>query len=315
LTVSTHHQRETHFTCSQGNLSLKEPAIPALKFLALNNFGLKLMRRGDCQQTLGPGGKWADLGARVFSALVIAGIGLFDIIVGGWVLQVTAGALAAIMLWELTRMLVPQSRKIPLTASVLSGAVLALAPIQEPYTIYVLLALCSTGIALTSFPHLKTGGFYAACILFGCLSLVVTREYFGFGWVLWLILIVIATDVAGYFVGKTLGGAKFWPSLSPKKTWSGIAGGWVAAACVGAGLSLGSGATLWVVTLSVFLSFASQLGDIMESAIKRRSGVKDSSNLIPGHGGFLDRFDGLIAAALVFWVIAQITGFPKGGMF
>ncbi len=258
--------------------------------------------------------KWFDLRVRVLSALVIAGIGLFDIIVGGWVLQVTAGALAAIMLWELTHMLVPKRAVIAGGFSVFCGGVLAFAPMAEPVTTQTLLTICCIGIALVCSPHLKTGGLYSACILFGCLSLVITREQFGFGWVLWLILIIIATDVAGYFVGKALGGPKFWPSLSPKKTWSGIVGGWIAAACVGAVMSLGSGATPWIIALSVFLSFASQLGDITESAIKRRSGVKDSSNLIPGHGGFLDRFDGLMAAALVFLIIAQITGFPKGGM-
>ena len=119
--------------------------------------------------------------------------------------------------------------------------------------------------------------------------------------VVWLICVVVATDVAGYFAGKAIGGKKFWPSISPKKTWAGILAGWAAAAVVG-GLMGGEE----LAAISVFMSFASQLGDIAESAIKRRSGVKDSSNLIPGHGGLLDRFDGLIAANLVV-LIALLT--------
>ena len=139
-----------------------------------------------------------------------------------------------------------------------------------------------------------------------CFGLIALREFRGLEWVLWLILLVVATDVAGYFAGKTFGGPKFWPSLSPKKTWSGTSAGWVAAFLVG--LLFGG---LWLGLISVVLSFASQLGDISESAVKRRAGVKDSSNLIPGHGGLLDRFDGLMAAALVMLVISTLIGLPQ----
>jgi phosphatidate cytidylyltransferase len=95
-----------------------------------------------------------------------------------------------------------------------------------------------------------------------------------------------------------LGGPKFWPAISPKKTWSGTVAGWLGAVAVGYGFwAAGFGAwhLLWA---SPFVAFAGQMGDIAESAIKRRTGVKDSSNLIPGHGGLLDRFDALAFAAI-----------------
>ncbi|PRD34219.1 UNVERIFIED_CONTAM: cdsA [Trichonephila clavipes] len=122
----------------------------------------------------------------------------------------------------------------------------------------------------------------------------------GFLLICWLLAVVIASDVMGYFAGRALGGPKFWPRISPKKTWSGTVAGWIGAALVGAVFAaLDRGTGLGLVLLSPFVAFAGQMGDIAESAIKRRAGVKDSSHLIPGHGGVLDRFDALIFAAIV----------------
>lgn len=136
------------------------------------------------------------------------------------------------------------------------------------------------------------------------------RDGSGLVWMLWLMLVVIATDVAGYFAGKAFGGPKFMPRISPKKTWSGTSAGWAAAAVVGIGFMIQLGAGIGLVLVSVAVSFAAQLGDIAESAIKRYAGVKDASALIPGHGGLMDRFDGLMAAALFVLLTAQLTGYP-----
>ncbi len=130
-------------------------------------------------------------------------------------------------------------------------------------------------------------------------------------WLLWVVCVVVATDVAGYIAGRALGGPKFWPAISPKKTWSGTVAGWLAAAVMGAifGITLGAGAGL--VLLSVVLSVAGQAGDVWESWIKRRVGVKDSSNLIPGHGGVLDRFDAMLGATLLagaLWLFGLLPG-------
>jgi phosphatidate cytidylyltransferase len=95
------------------------------------------------------------------------------------------------------------------------------------------------------------------------------------------------------------------------KTWSGTVAGWVAAALVGAVFLRFSTAGVDLLWISALLAFASQMGDIAESAIKRRSGVKDSSNLIPGHGGLMDRFDGLLGAAILMLLVAQLTDVPS----
>jgi phosphatidate cytidylyltransferase len=141
---------------------------------------------------------------------------------------------------------------------------------------------------------------YALIIMLTGLCLVILRNSLGLAPMLWLISVVIVSDVMGYFAGRILGGPKFWPAVSPKKTWSGTAAGWVGAAVVGWGCWLagfGGSNLIWV---SPLIAFAGQMGDIAESAIKRRAGVKDSSNLIPGHGGLLDRFDALAFAAIAF---------------
>lgn len=131
---------------------------------------------------------------------------------------------------------------------------------------------------------------------------------------LWLVVFLFAvvwsTDVAAYFTGRALGGPKLWPAVSPKKTWSGALGGLLAGALAGALAAHFAGAPrLWPVLLvGAVLSVASQAGDLLESSLKRRFGVKDSGRIIPGHGGLLDRVDGLVAAAAAAVLVAALNG-------
>lgn len=131
---------------------------------------------------------------------------------------------------------------------------------------------------------------------------------------LWLILYLFAvvwtTDIAAFFAGRAIGGPKLWERVSPKKTWSGALGGLAGAALAGLLVAYLAGAPklLPVLAVSIVLSIASQGGDLFESALKRRFGVKDSGRLIPGHGGILDRVDGLVAAAVLAMVIAALHG-------
>lgn len=132
----------------------------------------------------------------------------------------------------------------------------------------------------------------------------------GFVALIFVLLIVWVTDSGGYFAGRGIGGPKLWPRVSPKKTWAGAIGGFVASLAVGgvfAALDLGKTGPLLMI--SGTLSVVSQLGDLFESAVKRRFGVKDSSQIIPGHGGLLDRLDGFVAAVAV----AALFGFLRGG--
>lgn len=127
--------------------------------------------------------------------------------------------------------------------------------------------------------------------------------------VLWLLALVWAVDVGAYVVGSAVGGPKLAPVLSPKKTWAGFVGGLGGAAIAGAvAAALTGGAVAVVVLVSVVLGLAAQLGDLVESAAKRRFNVKDSGRLIPGHGGLLDRLDSLLAATLALAALVLAAG-------
>ncbi|MCE1235695.1 MAG: phosphatidate cytidylyltransferase [Hyphomicrobiales bacterium] len=128
--------------------------------------------------------------------------------------------------------------------------------------------------------------------------------------VLFLFAVVWSTDIAAFFTGRAIGGPKLWPAVSPKKTWSGAIGGLLAAALAGIVVAHFAGAPRLapVFAVGMALSIASQAGDLFESSLKRRFGVKDSGWIIPGHGGLLDRVDGLVAAAAAAAVVAAFNG-------
>lgn len=132
----------------------------------------------------------------------------------------------------------------------------------------------------------------------------------GFAALIFVLVIVWVTDSGGYFAGRGIGGPKLWPQVSPKKTWAGAVGGFVASLAVACGFAVFDlGRTAPLLLAAAILSVASQLGDLFESAVKRRFGVKDSSHIIPGHGGLMDRLDGFVAAV----VLAALFGFLRGG--
>ena len=153
------------------------------------------------------------------------------------------------------------------------------------------------------------GVLYAAAALIGSLLVRHDIEY-GFVALLLVFAVVWASDIGGYFAGKSIGGPKLAPRISPNKTWAGALGGFGLSLLVAVGFSLaGQGRLLPLLALAAMLSVVSQLGDLFESAIKRHFGVKDSSHIIPGHGGLLDRLDGFVAAI----ALAALVGFLRGG--
>ena len=136
--------------------------------------------------------------------------------------------------------------------------------------------------------------------------------------VLFVIAIVWITDTFAYFVGKAIGGPLLWPRVSPKKTWAGAIGGLIGGVAAGTSVAYASGMGRLVVVgaIAFMLSILAQAGDLFELAVKRRFGAKDASNLIPGHGGFMDRLDGflvaMLAALLIGTVRAGITSPARG---
>lgn len=148
-----------------------------------------------------------------------------------------------------------------------------------------------------------------AYIAIPCASIIALRQdKAGIALVMWLCFVVWATDIFAYAVGRTVGGPKLAPSISPKKTWSGLAGGITGAVFVGimAGLYAPQMPFALLIILSAVLAVVSQAGDLLESYLKRYFGVKDSGSIIPGHGGIMDRVDGMVTAAPLVLIIQKL---------
>lgn len=142
-------------------------------------------------------------------------------------------------------------------------------------------------------------------------SLIYLREdENGFGLIMFLALTVWATDIAAYFAGRSIGGPKICPKISPNKTWAGLGGGILAASFIGAFSSIFTPVVgvFWLILLGAVMAVISQAGDFFESWVKRQFGVKDSGNIIPGHGGVMDRVDGVASAAPVLMIISMLFG-------
>lgn len=257
-----------------------------------------------------PAGRWDDLKKRVLSALVMVVVGAFEIWVGGPPFDAFAILVTGLMVWELAGMTAPWKGLSPKLLGAVAAAALAAVLLIGTQLSPLLLAGPGALFLLTDRRDRVLAALYAQMIMVSGYGLVSLRIETGISAIVWIIAVVVASDVLGYFAGRILGGPKFWPKVSPKKTWSGTVAGWIGAALVGLAYVWVAGSDWLLVPVSVLVAFAGQLGDIAESWIKRRAGVKDASNLIPGHGGVLDRFDALIGAVvgtLVFGLVVPVT--------
>lgn len=251
---------------------------------------------------------------RVLSASVLAPLAIAVAYWGDWPFAVFWAIAALAVWWEWVRLIDPRGSQGALAlgaCALLLEALLAASDRVDKALIIILLALF--GIAVTATKHARwiAGGIvYASALLIAPL-VIRADQAFGFQAILLLFAIVWSTDIGGYFGGRALGGPKLAPAISPKKTWSGAIVG--TAVAVGAALAIGrwQGSPITPIALiAVFLSIASQAGDLFESAFKRHFDAKDASGLIPGHGGVMDRLDGFIFAALV----AAVFGVLRGGL-
>jgi phosphatidate cytidylyltransferase len=215
------------------------------------------------------------------------------------------------------RLTVPPERFRGLLTRVLSALILAplfLAALWFGFPWIDLLAALAAPLMAAEWIRLTRGRPFARTVglvyvIGALLSLLWLRHQPALGreTVLWLAVCVWATDIAGYFVGSIVGGAKLAPRISPGKTWSGLIGAMVVTGLVSAGFGvlIGEGRPLVLGVVGAVLAFIGQMGDLLESHAKRRAGVKDSGHLIPGHGGLLDRLDGFIAV-LVAAALARL---------
>lgn len=258
----------------------------------------------------------SNLTLRIASAVVMMPLALAAAYYGDWPFALFWTLAAIAILWEWTALVAGRGHH--LVFSTCAGAVLVsgiLAYEGRPITAICLVGLGALTAAILS-PRaerawLSAGVGYAGALLLSAL-LLRGAEWHGFIALVLLFAIVWSTDIFGYFAGRTFGGPKLMPSVSPKKTWSGaiagVLGAMIAAVLVASAFG-GLNKTAFAA-LAVVLSVLSQSGDLLESSIKRRFGAKDASGLIPGHGGVMDRLDGFWAAALA----ACIIGVWRGGL-
>lgn len=250
---------------------------------------------------------------RVMAAAVLVPLTLVCAYVGGW-LWTALVTLAVIGLDIEWLMVVGAAGELRVAASgavalALNGLFLSLGRLEAAVFVSILGLI---GVALLSSQRrgwTVAGFVYAVAAQFAAV-LVRADSEMGFAALVFVLLIVWATDIGGYFAGRGIGGPKLWPKVSPNKTWAGAVGGFAGSLAVAGGfVASGLGKALPLLALAGVLSVAGQLGDLFESAVKRRFGVKDSSHLIPGHGGLMDRLDGLVAAL----VLAVIVGLLRYG--
>jgi phosphatidate cytidylyltransferase len=249
---------------------------------------------------------------RVAAALVLAPLAIAAAYAGGWLWAglVTLAAIGLYVEWlTVVGARAPGAVVAGVVALAIAGPLLAKGRMDA---LLLVLVVGLAGVMLVS-PAQRlwsAAGFaYAAAAEVASVLVRIDRAD-GFVALMLVLLVVWVTDIGGYVAGRGIGGPKLWPKVSPGKTWAGAIGGFVASLMVAAGFAaFGLGKTAPLLLLGAVLSIASQLGDLFESAVKRRFGVKDSSHIIPGHGGLLDRLDGFIAAI----VMAAILGFLRGG--
>jgi len=258
----------------------------------------------------GGSGRWDDLSLRVITGVALAAAGGVAIWRGGAEFAIVVALAVGVMIWELAFMVTGARDARALRLGVLAGVcVLVSRQVDFLHPTAFFLVPAVAGVAFLR-SHRVTFALCAFCIAAAGYGLAGFRDEQGAMLTFWLAAVVLATDIAGYFGGRLVGGRKFWPRVSPGKTWAGVVSGWVAAAAVGLAFVSYGGVGLHLVWFSVSVSLASQSGDLAGSAVKRRAGVKDSGGSLPGHGGFLDRFDGLAGAALFVTLVQFLHRFP-----
>ena len=257
--------------------------------------------------------KIADLKVRVLSALVLGPVVLAAVWAGGWAFHALLAVAALVAVGEWVNMVA--SDRMPES---FWHSMLAMVVVMGVYALGGALPAIVVAVALGGIVQASAGrpgttwllGLGIPYVAIGAAGLAWLREHPGLPLVLFCLLAVWATDIGAYAAGRAIGGPKLAPRISPKKTWAGLIGGMAAAAVFGLGVALLAGAAQpWLALLiGPLLAVVSQAGDLFESWVKRRYNVKDSSHLIPGHGGLLDRIDGLLVAAPVLAVFHATVG-------
>jgi phosphatidate cytidylyltransferase len=257
---------------------------------------------------------WRDLGVRALAALTMIPVALAAVWAGGAWFQLLLAAGGVVMAYEWCRMVhggSPLQLALHGSAALLAAA-LPLAMAASHWLLAGLGLLWLVSLALAWRNGEKGSGWALAGLPYVALPVLalglLRLGEAGFAAVLWVMLAVWAADTGAYFAGRTIGGPKLAPRISPKKTWAGLAGaiGGAMLAGLAVWLAFGLARPAMALVLGGLLGLVEQLGDLFESAAKRHFGLKDSGHLIPGHGGLLDRVDGLVAASLTAGLIGVL---------
>jgi phosphatidate cytidylyltransferase len=267
----------------------------------------------------------SDLTTRFAAAVVMIAVASAAIYIGGWLFRLLVVAASAIMLLEWGDM-----HRVKRTWSWIGAGLLGVVLLGATQWLYpageIDVIEGVEGVALETFDQLWLG--FAAVAAAGFAYGLVTRrlsmgwgflyvgipafallviEWARFDLVFWLMLVTWSTDIFAYFAGRSIGGPKLAPRISPNKTWAGLIGGMAGAAVVGAVAAWQFGLDPLFMIAGAPLGFLAQMGDLYESRVKRRLGVKDSGSLLPGHGGVLDRVDGLLPVVLATLLLLMLV--------
>lgn len=245
----------------------------------------------------------SNLAVRTVSGIAMIAVALAALWFGDiafWLLTVVA-ALVMLAEWSDLHLAPPKHKRLAQYA--LSAPLALMAPawlllqVHDFFTLGLLAGAAFFVVIVTSRPRLALGVLYCGLPVFALI--VLRRQTDGLVLASWAMALVWATDIGAYFAGRTIGGPKLAPGVSPNKTWAGLIGGVIAAGLFGWALAINAGLPSLLATASPALAVLAQVGDLYESALKRRAGVKDSGNILPGHGGVMDRLDGLVPVAPV----------------
>lgn len=254
-----------------------------------------------------PAKRRSDLATRAMAGLVMIAVALAALWFGGIAFWLLASAAALLMLAEWAGLMRASRLWIGLSLAGLGFALLVAGPIGAGVgqrAVALLVALAIGIAALARRPRLGAGLLYAGLPAFGLLFLRGQPD--GLALTLWTLAVVWATDIGAYFSGRAIGGPKLAPALSPNKTWAGLGGGVLAALLVGLAIAAGFGLPPTLLLLGAPMAVLAQIGDLFESWLKRKAGVKDSGRLLPGHGGALDRLDGVVPVAALMGLLAAM---------
>ena len=264
----------------------------------------------------------SDLKPRVAAAAVMGGLALASAWIGGFIFVAFWWLASIIVLWEWQRLVGGRRLAERVALGALVMALIALLALHNS-TLGVIVGLVFAAGAVgwlagpREGPWAGAGALYAGALVASAALLRMSPSY-GLAAILWLFAVVWGADIAAYFAGRMIGGPRLWPSVSPGKTWAGAIVGAVAGALLGLLLARWTNRFAALFWLGLATAIVSELGDLFESALKRRFGVKDSSGLIPGHGGLMDRLDAFTAASVFAAVVAGLNArgpFIAGGLF